>query len=1197
MAASATSKIPNANNLFETISAFTESMKGFINTVIKSRISVKDVQKSKAVMTEIINMAADINNLLNEKIKQVNDKPIIALKNVFNNLRELILIFKAIHYKDLLHAFIIISLIPPLLVIGVLKILNSLIPLVPLMETAVVLTGALKVVFKNVADIVDIIANSISLRKYIKAWLALKRLGKLIGSKHFGMATGGIASMLDNLSDLSKKDMAVSLVNITILRIIVAEAFNIVKDLALMSLIIPLAIIGAAGLKIVFKVLVWSLKSLERAEKDVILGGILIGLLVITMTLAVASLLLIGLMVVKGWKLLLAGMLGFAVITGLLILVFMGLGALMSSGIFELGLLALLMISAVLLVFAAAVAIFVLATAALTKLDVPKNVLVKVIVPFSALLGYMIAHPWLFVPALYEVAIMLMGIIAVVSLLALISAASLYLVYKLMSKIDDEYAFSQCLVKAVQPFRGLGKYIWDNILIFNPASMMFVAETVIFMTVISLLMMISTLAMWAVKAITDKWDDDGTLEQVLVKAVIPFKGLGEYMWKNILVFNPVTLTLITVNVAFLLVIALLMMLSTLAMWAVKAITDKWEDEEALENVLVKAVIPFEGLGKYMLKHALVFNPVSLTLMTTVVGMLTVISLALMLTTLAVKAVMALSEDMSAESAKTAIEGIMSPFVELGNYMVKGKHALLFNPISLTLISATMMRLAGIAGTLGVIAKVIHDIANMKIATEWDEKGNAKNYREMTSDDFLNAAKNGTAITQIIAALFGDKKDKVRTSLGDVTVDPIPLSAIMRLGPITAKRIKRLGELTATIGGMARVLGDIAAMRYPIEFDEKGNPKKYERMTGKVLQEAAESAVNLTAIIASMFTGGTVKIGEETITVAPLDISKLEDLKKKSLEKVKLALGAVEPLSSIVETIQNLANMSVPAANAKFNPETGRWDNYVKLNGTHIKQMTSNIKLIMSSLIDAMNGLLKDKNGKKIKLPSDDKIQKINDIFGAMTTPLNSLSTVFEKNKELDPVKFDTVIKTMLQTPVNALSELTYDADTMDIRIKHVNQISGILKKMSEVKNAAEVEKISEAHVKFLKQVNSTKLENLKYANSLMANMHKITKDIKGNFDKLADTLNEDIIEQLKEVAKLLDEINKKDIKLPDNDTSQPAVNLAGKTIESENKETNTTKETKPDPLKTLQDALSRMKWSLTTPSSPGGSVTIQLVQK
>ena len=1186
------SAIPNSNNLFETISAFTESMKDFINTVIKSRISVKDVQKSKEVMTEIINMAADINNLLNEKIKKVNDKPVIALKSVFNNIRDLILIFKEIHYKDLLHAFIMMSWIPPLLWTGLLKILTDLMPLAPLMNAAIVLTGAIKVVFKNIADTIDVISKSVSLKKYIQARLAIRRLSKLIGSKHFGMTTGGIARMLDSLADLSKKDMAVSLDNITILRIIVAEVFNIVKDLALMSLMIPLAIIGAGGLKIVFKVLVSSLRTLEKAEKDVILGGILIGLLVITMTFAVASLLLIGLMVVKGWKLLLAGMLGFAAITGLLILVFMGLGALMSSGIFELGMLALVMISAVLLVFAAAVAIFVLATAALTKLNVPENVLVKVIVPFSALLGYMIAHPWLFVPALYEVTIMLMGIIAVVSLLALISAASLFLVYKLMSSIEDEYAFSQCLVKAVLPFQGLGKYIWDNILIFNPASMMFVAGTVIFMTVISLLMMISTLAMWAVKAITDKWDDDGTLEQVLVKAVIPFKGLGEYMLKNVLVFNPVSLALMTVNVALLLVISLVMMLSTLMLWAVKAITDKWEDEEALENVLVKAVIPFEGLGKYMLKHVLVFNPVSLTLMTAVVGMLTVISLALMLTTLSLTAVMALSEDMSAEKAKAAIEGIMSPFVELGNYMVKGKHALLFNPISLTMMSNTLMRLSVIAGSLGVIAKVIHDIANMRIATEWDEKGNAKNYREMTADDFLNAAKNGTAITQIMAALFGDEKDTVRTSLGDVIVDPIPLSAIMRLGPITAKRIKRLGELTGTIGGMARVLGDIAAMRYPIEFDENGNPKKYERMTGKVLQEAAESAVNLTAIIASMFTGGTVSIGGETITVAALDISKLENIKKKSLERVKLALGAVEPLSSIVETIQNLANMSVPAANAKFNPETGRWDNYVKLNGTHIKQMTSNIQLIMSSLIDAMNGLLKDKNGNKIKLPSDKKIQKINSIFGALTTPLNSLSTVFEKNKDLDPIRFDTVIKTMLQTPVNALSELEYDAEQMDIRIKHVNQISGILKKMSEVKNAAEVEKMAEAHVKFLKQVNATKFENLRYANSLMANMHKITKDLQGNFDKLADTLNEDIIEQLKEVAKLLDEINNKNIKVgvnpSNNNTNNNQTNLGSLTKTTENKK---------DPVEALQEALARMKWTLTTPSSPNGSVTIQLVQK
>jgi predicted lipase len=137
-----------------------------------------------------------------------------------------------------------------------------------------------------------------------------------------------------------------------------------------------------------------------------------------------------------------------------------------------------------------------------------------------------------------------------------------------------------------------------------------------------------------------------------------------------------------------------------------------------------------------------------------------------------------------------------------------------------------------------------------------------------------------------------------------------------------------------------------------------------------------------------------------------------------------------------------------------------------------------------------------------------------------------------------------------------------------------------MEKMAGITVSDGVANVTDAHVKFLKQVNSTKLENLKYANSLMANMHKITKDLKGNFDRLADTLNEDIIEQLKEVAKLLDEINNKGVK-PEIGVKQqaaPALSLTGNQTE---------KVPGTDPVKALQEALSRMKWKLSVPSGTG----------
>ena len=62
------------------------------------------------------------------------------------------------------------------------------------------------------------------------------------------------------------------------------------------------------------------------------------------------------------------------------------------------------------------------------------------------------------------------------------------------------------------------------------------------------------------------------------------------------------------------------------------------------------------------------------------------------------------------------------------------------------------------------------------------------------------------------------------------------------------------------------------------------------------------------------------------------------------------------------------------------------------------------------------------------------------------------------------------------------------------------------------------------YIKFFDKINTVKLENLKSTERIFAHMAAFAKSINGNFDGLADALNDKIAPLLEELKKLLEEI-------------------------------------------------------------------------
>ena len=66
------------------------------------------------------------------------------------------------------------------------------------------------------------------------------------------------------------------------------------------------------------------------------------------------------------------------------------------------------------------------------------------------------------------------------------------------------------------------------------------------------------------------------------------------------------------------------------------------------------------------------------------------------------------------------------------------------------------------------------------------------------------------------------------------------------------------------------------------------------------------------------------------------------------------------------------------------------------------------------------------------------------------------------------------------------------------------------------------DKFSGSYGKFIDKVNSVDLAKLTAANNMLKNLSEFSKSINGDFDKLADTINEKLIKALEELKEVLE---------------------------------------------------------------------------
>lgn len=496
------------------------------------------------------------------------------------------------------------------------------------------------------------------------------------------------------------------------------------------------------------------------------------------------------------------------------------------------------------------------------------------------------------------------------------------------------------------------------------------------------------------------------------------------------------------------------------------------------------------------------------------------------------------------------------------------------------------RLANIVGSVGRMADVLQHIAFLNMPDPdagYTEDGKPKGWKQMKSNDFMTASRNAGSILSFFGALFADASTPVTFGTTTFMVKPLDTSTLDNMTRSTKRKVKRLGEIVSTIGGMATTIQNIASLNMPDPnkgYDDNGKPKGYIPMGAGEFEQAS---INIGKIATHIIDA----VASENLA------SKLDDMSRKAAKNFERIMNPMNSISGIVETIQLLAGgeyvkewqddpnnpgQRIPKTYASF---SALLDKKPELT----EKLTDMLTIVIGSIAQFESGDLED-----ILDKANDAAEDIQDVTEKISPVLNDIIGIV--NESLKLPDFETV-KTQAQIPTWVMRHVVWSVsdcdktikdsgtsvssltsvinfigkprgtgalsvvkDIVDLYNEDISKISDpktfktkytgptqvareLIESLAGATSSASAQKVqaiqSNIHetIKLMKQVGSTDMSKLKYASTMMNAIARISESIKGNFKELSKTINKDLIKAIKELKKVLDEINKNGIKTSD----------------------------------------------------------------
>lgn len=414
----------------------------------------------------------------------------------------------------------------------------------------------------------------------------------------------------------------------------------------------------------------------------------------------------------------------------------------------------------------------------------------------------------------------------------------------------------------------------------------------------------------------------------------------------------------------------------------------------------------------------------------------------------------------------------------------------------------MRHLSWMSVSIGRMARVLSNIASLRIPVDFDKNGNATKYETMKEEDFVYAANNASTIAMLFTKMCsGNGAEAEVTVNGNVMkIGTIDFDALSNVSRSSRRKFRFLTSIVSSIGNMADTIQKLASLSIPKEFNKEGKPTSYTQMEAADFTNASQNACTIATTIVGA-------LADETFQ------QQIDQISKRDAKVMSLVFDAVSKLSGMTELLSNLARGEFPL-NVKQNEDgtTTVIDSIKVQDITNNKEnITKDIRDLSLIIIEGMNlqGATLA-NGTVIEDPEDyleDMEEYTEHLTKLVTNGTNNVKSIMETYKN----------NIVGQNMHNVKKCYTIAFDVVTDFISRFGGGKGIT-----TTQATEFDKATKSLGGMLKNINDTDLGKLKVARDLMHDMWQFAKEIDGDFEKLAECINEDLITAIEKLQEVLE---------------------------------------------------------------------------
>lgn len=324
-------------------------------------------------------------------------------------------------------------------------------------------------------------------------------------------------------------------------------------------------------------------------------------------------------------------------------------------------------------------------------------------------------------------------------------------------------------------------------------------------------------------------------------------------------------------------------------------------------------------------------------------------------------------------------------------------------------------------------------------------------------------------------------------------------------------------ITKTIASMVEIIQNLANLTVPIY--ENGKKVGERSMDKSDITDALDNMKLITTSIIDM-------VG------AIVDEGTLDKLKTTTARKFK-RLGAItSTISEMVSIVKNVADFRM-----------NKYDDAGKVIGTRkldvktdLEPAAEMMKVVSSAIVSMVNNIISEGVLDELSIKVKNRFERLGVVTGTLTDMVNIVKGMAET--KVDTKTIEENLKSTIngvisvinnETITNEVDKVSSNETKYDSTFRIINKVNETLEDFSKIENG-KLKKNSDEVVKLIDKANSIDISKADKLTKLFERLAEFSETIDGNFEHLADVINDKLIESLTNLTDALEEPKSVDVK-------------------------------------------------------------------